>query len=656
MNYKDVAIEDAPIHKEDSVSGGDQPNRLWSVDRYVKGPALSPDGRLLACVVVEQERYPLAIQIPLDAKGDPIPGQEREVVLPIEGAVRRVLYSPNGEWLACEVAPDGGDHEQIWFVTTNPEDPNAYMVDLAAYATVELVSWEDEYVAVSAYDRDGTVEGRLFNPVTGESKVVDRRTGGALIHSRNQHSLFRVGSRTNRELLAVGPEGEWMPLLPVDKGSTTDQGFVLPAEDGGHFYIVRSDHSAERFRLLKITPRKHGYSKEVLLEREDAEVEEFTVSADGTTAAVLWNNEGWCDLEIVDLSGGEAEVIAIPELPSLIASSPSLTADGKLLAVTTSGPEFPPSVVVYDVASQSWVGDEFQVTAAAVGDVVSEAPPELLSEQPQDQRGRAVLSVWDRAEIIPELHNYEARDGLQLSGWLYQAVGQDPAEPAPMVVYFHGGPEGQSRPEYNNVLRKLASSGYSVFQPNVRGSAGRGRWFSQADDRYGRFAAIDDAEDTLDYLISAGLTEEGKAVIMGRSYGGYLVHASLTRHAGRWAGGIAACGMSDLETFYRDSDPWVASAAQPKYGDQNLDQQLLQQASPLRQLSKVEVPVLFIHGKRDANVPVSEAYQAMGVLTAHGVHTELLLFDDEGHNFERLPNRAEMSKRILKFCEMIFRA
>ena len=68
-----------------------------------------------------------------------------------------------------------------------------------------------------------------------------------------------------------------------------------------------------------------------------------------------------------------------------------------------------------------------------------------------------------------------------------------PSEPAPTIVYFHGGPEGQARPHYHNVLRKLAASGYSVFQPNVRGSAGRGRRFSQADDRYGRFAAIDDA-------------------------------------------------------------------------------------------------------------------------------------------------------------------
>lgn len=643
------------IDPEEAAKDFSERKRLWSAERYVRAPALSPDGSLLACIVVEQERYPFALQIPLDANGEPIPGQEREVNLPIKGGVRRVLYSPDGTWLACEVSPDGGDHEQIWFVTTNPDDPNAYMVDLAAYKTVELVSWEDDYVAVSAYDHDGTVEGRLFDPVTGETKVVDRRTGGALVHSRNEKSLFRVGSRGNRELLAVDSDGTWQPLMPVDNGSTTDQGCVIPV-GRSHYCLVRSDHSAKRFRLLQLTPHDHGYHMEVLMEREDADLEEFTVSSDGSTLAVLWNNEGWCDLEIVSLTDEGAKVIAVPELPSLIATDPSLTADGNLLAVTVSGPEFPPRVVLYDVAAGSWVGDKFQVATAALGNDASEGEDgaTTLDNRPRDERGRPVLSVWEKTEIVPELHNYTARDGMRLSGWLYRAVGRDHDEPAPTVVYFHGGPEGQSRPDYNNVLRKLAASGYSVFQPNVRGSAGRGRWFSQADDRYGRFAAIDDAEDSLDYLISAGITDEKRAIIMGRSYGGYLVHASMTRHLGRWAGGVAACGMTDLETFYRDTNPWIAAAAQPKYGDPNLDRHLLRQASPLRQLSKVTVPVLFIHGELDSNVPISEAYQGMGVLAAHGVPTELLHFEDEGHEFERLPNRYKMAQRVLTFCERIF--
>lgn len=669
--------------------------RPRTLDRYVKDPALSPDGRLLACIVVEQDLFPFALQMPLDDDGVPIVGEEREVRLPVEGGVRRVLYSPDGHWLACEVAPDGGDREQIWFVTSDPDDANSYTVDLAAYETVELVSWDDDFVAVSVFDREGTVEGRLFNPVTGETRVVDRRTGGALTHSRGNVSLFRVGSRGNRELLAIDDGGTWRPLMPVDNGSTTDRGFVTFDGDRPSF-IVRSDHSAERFRLLRLTPTEHAHGVEVLLEREDADVQEFAVSLDGSVAAVLWNDEGWCDLQIVDLTGGRARVVDLPELPSLIATTPSLTADGSLLALTVAGPEFPPTVVVYDVAARRWVGDEFRAVATAVDDAVSDAVGESVAEnrpreggsddepaehaatgddvgasgadaladeddldtmspaRPTDGRGRPVLSAWGEADIIPELLHYEARDGMRLSGWLYRAVGPAPSEPAPTIVYFHGGPEGQARPDYNNVLRKLAATGHSVFLPNVRGSAGRGRRFSQADDRYGRFAAIDDAEDTLDHLIDAGITRDGQAVIMGRSYGGYLVHASLTRHAGRWAGGIAACGMSDLETFYRDTDPWIASAAMPKYGDPKLDRHLLAQASPLRQFSRVDVPVMFIHGQLDSNVPVSEAYQAMGVLASRGVPTEMLLFPDEGHEFERLNNRWDMEQRVLAFCERIF--
>ena len=82
------------------------PPRPRTLDRYVKDPALSPDGRLLACVVVEQDRFPFALQMPLDDDGVPIVGEEREVRLPVEGGVRRVLYSPDGHWLACEVAPE----------------------------------------------------------------------------------------------------------------------------------------------------------------------------------------------------------------------------------------------------------------------------------------------------------------------------------------------------------------------------------------------------------------------------------------------------------------------------------------------------------------------------------------------------------------------
>jgi prolyl oligopeptidase PreP (S9A serine peptidase family) len=48
---------------------------------------------------------------------------------------------------------------------------------------------------------------------------------------------------------------------------------------------------------------------------------------------------------------------------------------------------------------------------------------------------------------------------------------------------------------------------------------------------------------------------------------------------------VCACGMSDLETFYRDTEPWIASAAFPKYGYPIQDGELLKAVSPLVRLS-----------------------------------------------------------------------
>lgn len=661
-----------------------QTRPVGGVERYVTTAALSPNGSLLACIVSEREAYPRAMQIVLDDAGEPIAESERNVTFPIEGGVRDLAYSPDGTMLACEVAPNGGDQEQIWFVTTDSEDLTAYCLDTTAHATVELVGWEQDQILLNAYDHDGSVVGKLVNPKTGQSTTIDRRTGGALLHSRNGISLFRVGPRSNRLVLLIRPDGSWTPLLPTDAGSTTDMGFVLrtgvirqpgdhnaePTEaerdtqmkHGGEastagaehsVVLVRTDHQDTRYHLLEVThgPGKAAYRK--IAHREDADLEQFVVSEDGSTVALLWNSEGYSDIEVLDITGPEPRTIAVPDLPALVATEPTLTADGRLLSVGVSGPEFPPSVMVYDVAKGNWAGEGLGLTASAVGSAVSDTPEVDVDEQPRDQRNRPVLSAWENVQIIPELLHYTARDGLALSGWLYRAVGHPEDRPAPTVVYIHGGPEGQSRPSYNNVLRKLAAYGYTVFQPNVRGSLGRGRYFSQADDRYGRFSAIDDVEDTLDFLIASGLSAEGSNILMGRSYGGYVVHASLTRHAGRWQAGIAACGMSDFLTFFRDTAPWVGAAAHPKYGHPELDRELLREASPIHTMGRVRVPVLFVHGQRDSTVPISESYQAIGVLAAHGVRTEFLTFADEGHRFEKLTNRRTISHRVLDFCAEI---
>lgn len=588
--------------------------------RHTTSPNLSPDGSMLACVVTESTGYPRAVQRSLGPGGLDGAGRERDVVLPVNGPVWRVAYSPNGRWLACEVAPDGGERERIWLVTTDPDDHGVYPVNTSGDATVQIVGWDGDLLAVTAFDSEGLAEGRLVDPDTGEITVVDRRMGGALVHVRDGAALFRVGARGHRELLRILPDGRWWPLLPVDTGSTTDAGVILDAGGDGRpmRMIVRSDHSADRTGLLAVVADEDSTESWPVAFRDDADLDRVEVSLDRSTAVLLWNvHDGLSEIELLDLRPAHPRVIVRPPLPEVVASSPTLTADGRLLALTVQSLDQPPRVVMYDVENRRWTG----------------RPP----QQP---------------DPAPELVVFTARDGLELSGWLYRSGSGD--EPGPTVVHLHGGPEGQSRPGYDDIGRRYLDIGVTYFLPNVRGSTGSGRFYSHADDRYGRFSSIDDVEDALLHLIDEGIADPGRVVVSGRSYGGYLVNATLVRHAGRWCGGIAACGMSDLQTFYRTTEPWIAAAAYPKYGNPLQERELLREASPLRQFHQVDVPMLFIHGAHDTNVPLRETEQAVDVLRERGVPVDVLLFEDEGHEFVKLANRQLLGDRVVQFCQEVF--
>lgn len=655
--------------------------------RHSKNPSLAPDGSLLAAVVVDETGYPYVVQRTLrvtDDAGNAIAGgerraddrfdeekQERRVVLPTSGPVRRVAYSHGGKWLACEVSPDGGERDQIWLVSTDPDDTSAYSPDRLADATVEIVCWDENTLALNAIDAEGVAEGRLASPNSEAMTVIDRRLGGHLVYVRDSTALFRVGSRGSRELLHIRPDGSWSPLLPPDPGSTTDAGAVLDSgrESGVMRALVRSDHRGKRMRLLDVRVGPEDTQVEELAARPDADLDSFAVSWDSSTAVLLWNYDGRSQLQILDLRGDEPVDLPAPKLPTAVVSSPSLTTDGGLLTFCVEGPEFPPRVVLWDVTAGCWTGevpgeepepDEQEPAIGSPGPLAYRdqkltddgsvgASDDDASRAEEDSEPLTVLTDSDRATFVPELIRFPARDGLELTAWVYRAGDG----PRPTWVYFHGGPEGQSRPGYNNVLRQVVDAGFTVVCPNVRGSSGQGRAFSHADERYARVSGLDDVADTVNYLVEAGISQANRLVVGGRSYGGYLTMATLVRHPQLWRGGIAACGMSDLETFYRNTEPWIAVAAYPKYGHPLQERELLQELSPIHGLADVSVPVLFVHGANDTNVPPSESTQALEVLQQAGTPADLLLFDDEGHEFVKRANRHVLGDRVEAFLKEV---
>ena len=96
-----------------------------------------------------------------------------------------------------------------------------------------------------------------------------------------------------------------------------------------------------------------------------------------------------------------------------------------------------------------------------------------------------------------------------------------------------------------------------------------------------------------------------------------------------FAAGVDICGMSDLVTFYRDTEPWIGAAAVTKYGHPERDRALLEDISPLASAGSIDVPLLVVHGEHDTNVPIGEAHQIVGALRA-GQPVEYLELPGEG--------------------------
>ena len=152
-------------------------------------------------------------------------------------------------------------------------------------------------------------------------------------------------------------------LLPSDPGSTTADGVILddhhprrirygadgeltelyqPGADGSGYVraLIRSDNGCEHARLLEVTATPDGVTYHVVAERPDCDLDEFVVSDDLSTVALLWNLQGRSELQILDYADNTLSE-PIP-LPGLVASELSISAGGSMVAMTVEGPSHAP--------------------------------------------------------------------------------------------------------------------------------------------------------------------------------------------------------------------------------------------------------------------------------------------------------------------------
>lgn len=242
--------------------------------------------------------------------------------------------------------------------------------------------------------------------------------------------------------------------------------------------------------------------------------------------------------------------------------------------------------------------------------------------------------------VEPEETSYTSFDGLTVPSIFYKV---DDA-PRPAVVYFHGGPEGQSRGGYLPAAQLLTSIGINVMLPNVRGSTGYGIRYQSLDDRTLRWDSVKDGCEAARTLKSSSLATRTAAI--GGSYGGFMTLAVLVEDPELWDAGVDTVGIADWHTFFQNMPPWRGVLRMNEYGDPNgPESEFLREISPIHRAGTIKAPLLVIHGRNDPRVPVGESIQIAEAVA----QSELLIFEDEGHGVATLPNQVTANSKMLEF-------
>ena len=143
----------------------------------------------------------------------------------------------------------------------------------------------------------------------------------------------------------------------------------------------------------------------------------------------------------------------------------------------------------------------------------------------------------------------------------------------------------------------LANNGYMVLQPQYRGSRGHGKDHYLSTLNQHGLAMQDDKDDGALYLVKQGLADPDRLAMFGWSYGGYAALVAVTRENQIYQCSIAGAPVADpsMQMNYYVN--------QLRDFEKDWENQRRSGISPVEEVAKINIPLMFIHGTVDQRVP-----------------------------------------------------
>ncbi len=254
---------------------------------------------------------------------------------------------------------------------------------------------------------------------------------------------------------------------------------------------------------------------------------------------------------------------------------------------------------------------------------------------------RASSLVDDLGAEILEPDEPGLREGVPYREWLFRNPAGDlvhawlatPLGEGPFPVYMkvHGGPNWLYLDTWWPDVQMLVEEGFAVAMVNYRGSIGFGRtWRDVIIGNIG-FPEVEDVVAGLDDLIARGVADPERAVIAGRSWGGYVTLLALGTYPDRWAAGVAGVPVGDYMGSYDDSAPSLQAYDRSLVGGVVHEvPELVRERSPITYVDRVRAPVLVMVGEHDSRCVPAQVYSYVNALRTAGGDVQLYSYD-EGH-------------------------
>jgi dipeptidyl aminopeptidase/acylaminoacyl peptidase len=435
----------------------------------------------------------------------------------------------------------------------------------------------------------------------------------------SQLLLLDYISATETYLHIMDVESGEMKSLFAKTENSVAYGNAYWSRDGKGIYFV-ADLAGEFQQLYYIDLDTRNV--EALSAHLNWNISEIELSPDGNLLAVVANEDGVSKLYLMDTQTQQLEPL---EMGMGLISHPRFSPDNQSLAFTFNRPQSPADIYTFSLEN----GEVTRWTESEVG------------------------GLNTRHFASPELIRYPSFDELEIPAFYYRPkLNSD--RPLPVLIHIHGGPESQFQPGFSSMFQYwLNELNIAVIAPNVRGSTGYGKTYIKLDNGYLREDSVKDIGALLDWIEKQPELDQRRVCVLGGSYGGYMVLASLVHYSHRLKAGVDMVGISNFVTFLKNTKAYRRDLRRVEYGDERDPDMraFLEKISPTTNADKIKVPLFVAQGLNDPRVPASEAEQIVKTVRENGQKVWYALAKDEGHGFQKQANLEYYYTAVSDFLE-----